>query len=301
MIKSVTVTNYLGESIVLELGAPEKSGLLIRKIEGLGPVKSNINVTEVATSDGALFNSARRTARNIVMTLQFLECPTIEDARQKTYKYFPEKQKVKLTIETTNRVCETHGYVESNEPDIFSSAEMTPISIICPDPNLYSVGTNTTVFYGVNPNFEFPFSNESLTDALIELGSIESNSRQTVFYKGDVEVGVVIRLHAVGEVTNLSIFNTTSRTIMRLDSDKLATITGSGIIAGDDIVISTVKDNKYIQLIRDGVVYNILNCLDKNTDWFKLRKGDNIFAYTADYGETNVEFCIEHKDAYGGI
>jgi hypothetical protein len=54
-------------------------------------------------------------------------------------------------------------------------------------------------------------------------------------------------------------------------------------------------------LIREGVSYNILNCLDKNTDWFTLAKGDNIFAFTADSGVTNLQFRIENKVIYEGV
>ena len=68
MIKSVTVTNNLGESIVLELRFPEKSGFLIKEggITGLGPAKATINSTESVTVDGASFNSAHVGQRNIV-------------------------------------------------------------------------------------------------------------------------------------------------------------------------------------------------------------------------------------------
>lgn len=301
MIKSVTVTNYLNESIVLELRFPEKSGFLIKSIKGLGPPKASINTTDVASSDGSLYNSARAEARNIVLSLKLLASPTIELVRQKSYKYFPLKKKVKLTIETDTKTVEANGYVESNEPDIFNKSETTSISIICPDPYLYSNKKTTTVFYGVYPNFEFPFSNESLTDNLIEFGIIESNTRQTVHYDGDIEVGMVINIHAIGEVRNLTIYNTLTRESMRIDDEKFKAIVGSGIQASDDIIISTIKNSKSIQLLRDGVYTNILNCLDKNTDWFQLSKGDNIFAFTADYGTTNIEFRIEHQNAYEGI
>ena len=110
-----------------------------------------------------------------------------------SYKYFPIKKKVTLLIETDNRICETYGYVESNEPDIFSSDETTQISIVCPDPYFYSAGpdgTNTTIFYGVEPLFEFAFSNESLTESLIEFGEIKNETEQTVYYSGDAEIGV---------------------------------------------------------------------------------------------------------------
>jgi phage-related protein len=145
MIKSITVTNYLGDSIKLELGRPEQSGFLIKSISGLGPSKANINTTEVSTNDGSLFNSARLNQRNIVFDFIFVESinrESIEDIRQKSYKYFPIKKNVDLLIETDNRIVKTTGYVESNEPNIFSSQEGAQISIICPDPYFYSTEKN---------------------------------------------------------------------------------------------------------------------------------------------------------------
>ena len=43
MIHSITVTNYLGDSIVLELARPEQSGFIVKSVEGLGPAKGNVN------------------------------------------------------------------------------------------------------------------------------------------------------------------------------------------------------------------------------------------------------------------
>lgn len=304
MIKSVTITNYLNEKIVLELGRPDKSGLLIKSIEGLGPAKATINAKEIATSDGALFNSARVSSRNIVITLGFLFNPTVEDMRQLTYKYFPIKKRLTILIETDNRIAETYGYVETNEPDIFQKEETTQISIICPDSYFYSAGpdgNNVTVFSGIEAAFEFPFSNESLTENLIEMGYIRYSQEQTVRYNGDAEIGVIITIHALGEVKNITIYNTGTRGTMQIDTDKIEQITGSGIKNGDDIIISTVKKDKYIYLLRDGVYTNILNALDKNSEWFQLAKGDNIFAYTAEEGATNLQFKIENRTLYEGV
>ena len=139
MIKAVTVTNNLGESLRMELTNPSSSGLIIREIEGLGPVKATINFTESANIDGAYENSARLETRNIVLSLQFLPKPTIEDTRQMTYKYFPVKRNVRLHVETDNRSCYVDGRVESNEPDIFSKEEGCQISILCADPHFYAL------------------------------------------------------------------------------------------------------------------------------------------------------------------
>jgi len=304
MIKSITVTNYLGDSIKLDLARPEESGFIVQYVNGLGPGKANINTTEVSTNDGSLFNSSRLPSRNIVIGLKYLWKNSVEDIRQLSYKYFPIKKKLTLLIETDNRQAEIEGYVESNEPNIFSKDEGSDISIICPNPFFYSSGKNgknTTVFYGVEPMFEFPFSNESLFECLLEMGKIQNQTEKVITYNGDSEIGVTITIHAVGEASKIAIYNTGTREIMRIDTDKLAAFTGSGIIAGDDIIICTVKGNKSINLQRAGKITNILNCLEKNADWFQLTKGDNIFAYTAETGSSNLQFKIENRIVYEGV
>lgn len=307
MIYSIVVTNYLGDRIKLELGKPGVSGFLIKSITGLGPAKANVNTTEVSTNDGSLFNSARLSQRNIVLDLVFINTvygESIEDLRQKSYKYFPLKKSVELTIETDNRYVKTTGYVESNEPNIFSSQEGTQISIICPDPYFYSAGedgNNVTNFYSIDPMFEFPFSNESLDEPLLVFGEIQIKTEGVITYHGDSEIGVMIYIHAIGPATNINIYNTETREVMKINTEKISSLTGKGIVASDDIVINTAKGEKSITLIREGVSYNILNCLDKNTDWFTLAKGDNIFAFTADSGVTNLQFRVENKVIYEGV
>ena len=304
MIKSVTITNHLDESIKLDLFNPEESGFIIKSIEGLGPVKANINFKELATNDGAIDNSARLSSRNIVMSLQFMESPTIEETRLKSYKYFPIKRNIKFLIETDSRICETIGRVETNVPTIFSNAEGCQISILCSNPYFYSAGengTNQTIFYGTEPLFEFPFSNESLTEDLIEFGSIENRTEGTIYYDGDAEIGITIQIHAVGEAEGLAIYNTKTREIMRINDDKLKNLIGSGIQAGDEITITTSRGEKGIYMLRSGVITNILNALEKPSKWFQLWKGDNTFAYTASAGLTNLQFRIENKVIYEGV
>lgn len=304
MIKSITVTNYLGDSIKLDLARPEESGFVVTSVTGLGSGKANINMTEIATNDGGLFNSSRLPSRNIVISLKYLWHDSIEDVRQLSYKYFPIKKKLTLLIETDNRQAEIDGYTETNEPTIFSKDEGSNISIVCPNPFFYSAGKdgiNTTIFYGVEPLFEFPFSNESLYECLLEMGRIQNQTEKTIVYSGDAEIGVTIAIHAIGEARNITIYNTGTREIMRIDTDKLKAFTGSGIIPGDEIIICTVKGQKSITLLRNGKTTNILNCLDKNADWFQLAKGDNIFAYTVEEGRANLQFRIENRIVYEGV
>lgn len=303
MIKSITVTNYLGESIKMELARPEKSGFIVYNISGLGPGKAYVNTTEVSTDDGGLFNSARLPSRNIVIGLLYMWKDSIEEARHLSYKYFPLKKKVKLLIETDTRIAEIEGYVDSNEPNIFSKSQGSDISIICPNPYFYSVEDDHSevVFSGNESAFEFPFSNESLVENLIELSITRNTIEQVVTYNGDSEIGVTITINAIGPATNITIYNTGTHEVMRIDTSKLEAFTGAALGAGDEITICTVKKRKSITLLRSGKTTNILNCLDRNPDWFNLAKGDNVFAYTAESGGSNLQFKINHQVIYEGV
>lgn len=301
MIRSITVTNHLDDSLKLDLARPEESGLIVCSVSGLGPVTAAINLTESATIDGASYNSSRLSSRNIVLQLKYLFLGSIEDARQLSYKYFPIKKRIRLVIETDNRLCETYGWVESNSPNIFSKMSTTQISIICPDPYFYSLETNRTVFSGVDDAFEFPFSNESLDDDVIVLGDMRTNTEQTVFYSGDAEVGFTMTAHMIGPVTNFAVYDSATRSSMKISSARLTAITGADFKLGDDLVISTLKGNKSVSLFREGLYINLINCLDRNATWFTLSKGDNLFVYTADSGIDNIHVTIENKTAYEGV
>lgn len=305
MIKSVTVTNYLGESMTIELSESKPDhGLIIQSITGLGPAKANASMTKLAGMDGSIFNSARLENRSILLRLILEESPTIEDARLRTYKYFPIKKPVELRIETDRRSSFATGYVISNEPDVFSKRESNSIEIDCPDPYFYSAGEGgkkVTAFFGVEPTFEFEFSNESVTDDILEFGEIQNQAERNIIYDGDAEIGVLITIHALGPATNISIYNTGTRDFMQILTSKIEEMTGSGIVAGDDIIISTVRGNKYVQLLRNGVYINILNALTKDSDWFLLTRGDNVFAYIADSGSENLQFTIENRIRYEGV
>jgi len=320
MLRKVIITNYLGKSVEYSFDNPtleDSSGLLITEIDGLGPVKANVNMTQLATADGDIFNSSRLNGRNIVIKARFTYADTIEDARLLSYKFFPIGHKLTFHIETDNRIAETDGFVESNEPDIFSDESDMQVSVLCESPWFLSVdedGKQQTNFSNVVPMFEFPieqnpetgewegqFMNDSVTEPLIEFARIINKKESTVYYDGDAETGCKIEIHAIGSVEMVTIYNVKTGDKMIIDTNKLETLTGDKIIYGDTIIINTIKGNKYINLIRDGVTTNILNVLGKDAEWFQLVKGDNLFAYTAEYGEANIQFMVETQILFEGV
>lgn len=304
MIKSLTVINHLGEELDIELKYPEDTGFIIQSISGIGPDDSDVNTTELASDDGSIFNSARSQERQITIDLIFTEDKdknSIEVIRHRSYKYFPKKRPITLVFNTDERECYIEGYVKKNDPDIFNKQEGCQIEIICPYPYFYSVVKQQTSFNGVDALFEFPFSNESLDEKLINFGNIVTYSQRSVLYEGDAPTGIVFTIHAIGDITGFTIYNVNTKERISIKDDRFVAVVGSNIKAGDDIIISTVKRRKSATLFRDGEYINILNVLDKNLDWFQIDKGDNIFAYTVSSGIENVQLTIENEVLYEGV
>ena len=328
MIQSVTITNYLGSlddnlakktnqnTVHITLNEAEPShGMLIESISGLGPAKATLNRTELATADGSLFNSAKLEERNIVMKLIFTEAKTIEDVRLLTYKYFPIKRNIIFSIKTDHRDARCIGYIESNEPDIFSPNEKANISIICPDPYFYSneLGNSPHVisFSGLDSEFEFEFDNNSLTEDLIEFGNIQPVTTKVFSYDGDQEIGVTMTIDYIASVdTNFLVvhyknpYNPNEPALQSeflIQIEKLQALMGTNFLEGDRVVVETRTGKEKITLLRDGVEYNILNTVSRNSDWFQLAKGTNQFVFSAYGNNSKLNFKVENYVIYEGV
>lgn len=298
MIRSVTIVNHIGEELFIELADPEKSGFAVQQIVGLGPAKAHINTGGNTTGDGTFYNSARVQERNIVFDLIFVNDTEIESVRQKSYKYFPIKKKIKIKIETDNRKCETYGYIESNEPNIFSERSGTVVSVICPDPYFYSVKSDIVIFSGIEPMFEFPFSNEKV----FSIGVIRSDTLREFIYSGDTDIGMIIRIGIYSDdVTNIRVYNVDTRKSLFIDTSKLNEMLDSPLDRGDVIIVDSNRGAKTVTLLRDGIETNILNSLSKDSDWLTISRGKNTIAYEAETGVMNLKFELEMKVIYEGV
>lgn len=303
MITCLSVINSKNQEIKLELSDPQKSGFVVTDITGIGPGKVDVNITELYGMDGGVYNSVRASSRNIVITLRFIDSAdmSIEKLRLLSYQYFPIKQLLTLRFYTDSRISEIAGYVESNDPVIFSKEESTQISIICPNPFFYSEKANITNFYSEEALFEFPFSNESLTEKLLIFGEHNDSQYKVVTYDGEIETGFKIHIFLLGNVTGeISIINRNTQDFISLDTDKITEYTGSSLEASDEIIICTERGNKYVKLLKNGVYTNIINSLTIDSNWLTLNPGENIFGYIAEPLES-IMTSIEYIPLFGGV
>lgn len=312
MIYTVAAINPKGEALNMHLYRPGLTGLNVKKVTGISPIGADIYSTPFASVDGGVYNGSRVPSRNIVLTIGMWpeEFPngklgSIEESRLKTYNYFQIKEEVELAFITDHRALAIKGYVESNELDIFSDHEEAVISVICVNPWFYTINNPELGYFGTTRRFEFPF--ESVEGGheypdLFEFGDISIDTRFIINYKGDVKTGFKISItFADSGFHNIYIYNMGTREKFTIYTEQIEKATEVGLNSGDELQISTVSGNKYAYLIRDGIPINVLSAIDKNSDWFQLTKGQNVFAFMSDYGYEHINMVVTYRDAYAGV
>lgn len=163
MIKTVSVVNQFGDEISTNFVGAYEAPYVITKIEGHGPVGADINLTQFATNDGAMFNSARVGERTMTLTLAVVAQPgkTIEHARRWIYKTYTVKNRVNMVFTTDTGTYIMTGYVEKCEPDIFEKITKVKITIVCPDPYFYAPAKTVKSISSIKGSFEFPFADNA--------------------------------------------------------------------------------------------------------------------------------------------
>lgn len=303
MIKRIIARNPKNELLTMVLNDPWSTGINVKNVTGVSPIGAEIFITPFGSIDGGIFAGARVPSRNIVLTLGMLNNPSdAEASRMVVYNYFRIKDWVNLLFITDSRTLQITGYVESVEADIFSKSEDVNVSIICVDPWFHSTTNDQIGFSGTMPMFEFEFSNESLTDNLLLFGDISIDTRTDVMYYGDVATGFDISITFMGDdFHNIYIYNMGTRERMNIFTDQIKAITGANLSVGDELLISTKSGQKTAYLLRNAAFINVISAIDKDADWFKLTKGNNVFAFSADSGVENIVMSFSYQDSYAGI
>lgn len=305
MIKSIKITNHLDESITLTLKNPEQSGFFIRKIDGLEPPPATVNIDQFLT-DGGIYSSSRINSRNVIFDIGFynaMPSTSIEALRILSYKYFPVNKRIKITVTTDSLISYTYGYVESNDVPIFAKEEGAIISVQCPEQYFVGLDEFSIPMTGAGGDFEFPLENEGLTPAIVLGHLYDDVNTAYVNYSGTYETGVVLTAVMSGSVSGLYFVENSKNQRIDIDSDKVLDITGSGIVDGDTIVISTKQNAKFAKLLRGSAEYNILAALftDGTIDWITFVPGDNYIKFGADSGVDNVIASCGFNLLYGGV
>lgn len=301
MIKSLMITNSLGESLRLELMHPEKTGIAVKNIEGMGTPEYQVNMTPYGYGDGSILGSVKAESRNVLIELYPMMNPRVEDSRQLLYRYFQVKKPITLTFELDNRTALLEGYVESNKPSVFENPETVQISVICPDPYFHEPYESRSFFFGRIPMFTFPFCNNSLTRPLLIMSELSIDNRAQIDYKPEIDTGVLITIDIYSAPGDIVIYNVDTLGAIKLPASKIELITGAPLQDEDRVEINTASGHRTVRLLREGKWTNILGAVNKDIDWFQIQQGPNTFTYRTEDEHATIIMTFQYRNTYAAI
>lgn len=295
MITEVSSLTKGGESLNLDLFDPWSSGIAVKEITGLGPVKTELSLERYALIDGAFLKGARVGTRNVVLTL----IPVGDDVqteRRKIYNFFPVGETITFGVVTSQVAVKSSMIVESVEPNIFSERQEIGVSLIAIDPYWRSNSPSITGLVGFNdvtPLFQFPFSSGDNQKELI-FGDLSNASGKDINYLGDAETGVVITFSFNGNVSNLTVINQTYDEAMIINKVK-------DFYRGEQLVLDTRPAKKSVKHIAGGKESFITGVLDIKSQWIKLHPGINTIGLQFVGNPNNMDISIEYETLYRGV
>ena len=118
----------------------------------------------------------------------------------------------------------------------------------------------------------------------IEFGEILIEQEKDVINNGDVESGCLFVLRARGPLTNPVIYNAETNDFFKLNIS---------MAESDEITINTMKKQKSVKLLSNGVTTNIIGNLVSGSTWLQLAPADNVFTTSAQTNPENLDaYCI---------
>lgn len=281
---TLKIENTKGEIFELTHNSPN---YYVTQVAGLTPPPTAVNTSTAGTIDGTFINSARVEQRNIVITLVING--DIEKNRQRLYTIFPRKTPCTVYFKNQNRDVKIVGYVETLDGDLFVMREQIQISIICPRPYWVALEALYNEISKTVPLFTFPFS----IVTPIPFSELSDTPVCTIDNPGDVACGTLIDIDFYNTVSGLKIFNTTESTFFGLDYS---------FQDGDHLTINTNSGQMGVFLQRSGATTNLLNDIDANSTWFRIKPGTNTFTFTLTSGSADdVKIQFTTSLLYGGV
>lgn len=261
---------------------------IVLSCSGLTPPSASIYTEKSPNRKGVKYNGSTLNERNIVLQIKLLG--DVEKNRNALYEWTDTEQycKVYYRNETKNVYCE--GHIQDCEADFFTDNEIVSVAILCENPYWKDLQTISAEITALLKQFTFPFAIDSNG---IPFSTVQSSNTTTIVNSG-AETGVKITLICHGEVSNFTLFDaqdTTKRFVLN-----------TTLYNGWAVTIDTEGSPKTcIATKPDGTTANLLKYVGNNPTWFTLKRGYNIFGFTADSGINDIEVFIGYENKHLGV
>ena len=268
---------------------------VLMNVEGIYSINFSVNTTENSMSDGATFIGSNAQPRNIILTIGDKDNHGVN--RRKLYEVFKPRQKSTFIYEEEDgdfkekRVIEY--YTESiNNNGYGKGHRVATISLICPEPMFSdNFDTNIAMTSWIN---KFEFMHEFKSE---EFAAKKKEKLVAIDNLSTVEnIGMEISIKAEGEASNPKVYHVESDEYIQVGTPSKPL----NMVYGDELIISTLKDNKNVWLIHDGVKTNVNEYIDEASNYIQLQSGSNTIRYFAE-NEDNLLVSIKFRQKYLGV
>lgn len=256
---------------------------VVTEYEGFDPPSASLYTSKSPNRKGSKKNGSTLNERALIIQVKILG--DIEVNRNALYEWTDAETELKIYYKNGVKNVYCVGTVTDCDAPTFTNNEIMTVAITCPDPYLKDLQEIATEISSLLKQFVFPFAIDA---AGIPFSTMRENNNTNVFNAG-AETGAIIRIKALGEVSNIRLYDANDAT--RIFSINMT------LQANEIVEIDTERSPRTVKLIRtNGAVENILRYVGHKPTWFLLKKGNNVFGFTAsDVGNVEVTFSFTNK------
>jgi hypothetical protein len=250
------------------------SGLIVKEITGLDPVKATIVSSPFASMPGAQYQSSQRETRNITMKLGLSPdylTNSVRELRKTLYNFFMPQSPISLRFyDSDGLTVDISGRVESFDSPLFVSEPEAVLSILCFDPDFTDI-----------------------TAVVLSGSTVASTTSNLYQYDGEVETGFTLVLNVNRTLTEFTLYNKPADNVTRtLD-------VAASLVSGDVVTISTIAGAKSVKLTRSGITSSLLYGMTTQSSWIEFFPGDNHFRVYATGAA--IPYTVTYTTRYGGL
>ena len=265
---------------------------ILSKCEALHGIDTEIQDVTSPYLDGTIIENVKALPRGISMTFKLI--PDIKGSIDFFTSIVKSKQWVTLQETENNNTITIQGVVTIPPYTRMMSMCEIQLNIYCGQPyweDLNQVIADISMFV---PLLNFPIPNgQYFTQTGRVFSVVDVNATKTFTNKGDVSVGMNIKITALDVVTNPCIACSSG------EQNGFYMYLAVTLNANDEVEINTTRGNKYIKINGSTTyhAYPVLSYLRFNgTDWLQLETGDNTF--NVGTFDTSTNRVIPNEDIY---
>lgn len=281
---SLELENEYGQIVDIDDG----KRYVITGVTGLHPPSAMIFTSKSPNRKGSKYNGSSLNERFINISIKVLG--DIQKNRNALYDWIDTEQYVKIRYRGDEKNVYCEGYIEDCPFETFTNNEIINLAIVCGDPYWKDLEEISAEISNLISQFVFPFA---IDDKGIPFSTLKE-SNETLIFNSGAETGVRFVIECKGDITNLLLYN--SKDAAR--NFKLNTTLKAGWV----VIIDTESSPKTCKAyLNDGSEINLMRYVGKAPTWLTLRRGTNIFGFTAESDLSNAEVSVNFTNKYLGV